>query len=126
MELYRKEYEAALKQQQEQAQQMTPPQSSPQERDPQQIAQSQLLDERQSFEQANPIDTMNSILKSDREHYYFRLCSNLFRVKGKYDFDQATAETLKFFEITSPEYAKASDCMRRRPLESLRCNFGAH
>jgi hypothetical protein len=106
MELYRKEYEAALKQQQEQAQQMTPPQSSPQERDPQQIAQSQLLDERQSFEQANPIDTMNSILKSDREHYYFRLCSNLFRVKGKYDFDQATAETLKFFEITSPEYSE--------------------
>ena len=106
MELYRKEYEAALKQQQEQAQQMTPPQSSPQERDPQQIAQSQLLNERQSFEQANPIDTMNSILKSDREHYYFRLCSNLFRVKGKYDFDQATAETLKFFEITSPEYSE--------------------
>ncbi len=101
MQLYAHEYEAALKQQQEQ--QITPPQSSPQERDPQQIAQSQLLDERQSFEQANPIDTMNSILKSDREHYYFRLCSNLFRVKGKYDFDQATAETLKFFEITSPE-----------------------
>jgi len=106
MQLYAHEYEAALKQQQEQ--QITPPQSSPQEqeRDPQQIAQSQLLDERQSFEQANPIDTMNSILKSDREHYYFRLCSNLFRVKGKYDFDQATAETLKFFEITSPEYGE--------------------
>ena len=106
MELYRKEYEAALKQQQEQAQQMTPPQSSPQERDPQQIAQSQLLDERHSFEQANPIDTMNDLLRTDREHYYFRLCSNLFRVKGKYDFDQATAETLKFFEITSPEYSE--------------------
>jgi hypothetical protein len=81
MQLYAHEYEAALKQQQEQ--QITPPQSSPQEqeRDPQQIAQSQLLDERQSFEQANPIDTMNSILKSDREHYYFRLCSNLFESK---------------------------------------------
>ena len=106
MQLYAHEYEAALKQQQEQ--QITPPQSSPQEqeRDPQQIAQSNLLDERHSFEQANPIDTMNSILKSDREHYYFRLCSNLFRVKGKYDFDQATAETLKFFEITSPEYSE--------------------
>lgn len=105
MQLYAKEYEAALKQQQEQAHQITPP-PVPQERDPQQIAQSQLLDERHSFEQANPIDTMNDLLRTDREHYYFRLCSNLFRVKGKYDFDQATAETLKFFEITSPEYSE--------------------
>lgn len=107
MQLYAKEYEAALKQQQklEQVQEPTPPPVQ-KERDPHEIAQSQLLDERQSFEQANPIDTMNSILKSDREHYYFRLCSNLFRVKDKYDFDQATAETLKFFEITSPEYSE--------------------
>lgn len=104
-QVYAKEYEAALKQQQEQAHQITPP-PVPQERDPQQIAQSQLLDERHSFEQANPIDTMNDLLRTDREHYYFRLCSNLFRVKGKYDFDQATAETLKFFEITSPEYSE--------------------
>ena len=105
MQLYAKEYEAALKQQQEQAHQITPP-PVPQERDPQQIAQSQLLDERHSFEQANPIDTMNDLLRTDREHYYFRLCSNLFRVKDKYDFERATAESLKFFEITSPEYAE--------------------
>ena len=77
-----------------------------QQRDPHYIAQARLLDEKRSFEQANPIDTMNSILKSDREHYYFRLCSNLFRVKDKYDFERATAESLKFFEITSPEYAE--------------------
>lgn len=108
MQLYAKEYEAALKQQQEH----TPPpveqpkQPTLQERDPQQIAQSNLLDERHSFEQDNPVDTMNSILKTYRDHYYFRLCSNLFRVKDKYDFAQATAETLKFFEITSPEYAE--------------------
>lgn len=107
MQLYAKEYEAALKlkQQQEQVHQITPP-PVPQEKEPQHIAQSQLLDERHSFEQANPIDTMNSILKSDREHYYFRLCSSLFRVKDKYDFAQTTAETLKFFEITSPEYGE--------------------
>ena len=77
-----------------------------QQRDPHYIAQARLLDEKRSFEQANPIDTMNDLLRTDREHYYFRLCSNLFRVKGKYDFDQATAETLKFFEITSPEYSE--------------------
>ncbi|MFX7690346.1 hypothetical protein ABTJ45_20060, partial [Acinetobacter baumannii] len=55
MQLYAKEYEAALKQQQEQHR--TPPQSSPQEQEraPQQIAQRNLLDERHSFEQANPI-----------------------------------------------------------------------
>lgn len=107
MQLYAKEYEAALKQQQklEQVQEPTPPPVQ-KERDPHEIAQSQLLAERHSFEQANPIDTMNSILKSDREHYYFRLCSNLFRVKDKYDFERATAESLKFFEITSPEYAE--------------------
>lgn len=112
MQLYAKEYEAALKQQQEQAHQITPlpleqpKQPTPQERDPQQIAQSNLLDERHSFEQANPIDTMNDVLKTNRENYYFGLCSSLFRVKDNYDFARATAETLKFFEITSPEYTE--------------------
>ena len=107
MQLYAKEYEAALKQQQklEQVQEPTPPPVQ-KERDPHEIAQSQLLAERHSFEQENPVDTMNSILKSDREHYYFRLCSGLFRARDQYDFTQATAETLKFFEITSPEYSE--------------------
>ena len=121
MQLYRSEYEQALlqqrleqqrleqqrlEQQRLEQQRLEQQRLEQQQRDPHYIAQARLLDEKRSFEQANPIDTMNSILKSDREHYYFRLCSNLFRVKDKYDFERATAESLKFFEITSPEYAE--------------------
>ena len=106
MQLYRSEYEQALLQQRLEQQRLEQQRLEQQQRDPHYIAQARLLDEKRSFEQANPIDTMNSILKSDREHYYFRLCSNLFRVKDKYDFERATAESLKFFEITSPEYAE--------------------
>lgn len=106
MQLYRSEYEQALLQQRLEQQRLEQQRLEQQQRDPHYIAQARLLDEKRSFEQANPIDTMNDLLRTDREHYYFRLCSNLFRVKGKYDFDQATAETLKFFEITSPEYSE--------------------
>lgn len=106
MQLYRSEYEQALLQQRLEQQRLEQQRLEQQQRDPHYIAQARLLDEKRSFEQANPIDTMNDLLRTDREHYYFRLCSNLFRVKDKYDFERATAESLKFFEITSPEYAE--------------------
>lgn len=105
MQLYRSEYEQALLQQRLEQQRLEQQRLEQQQRDPHYIAQARLLDEKRSFEQANPAETMNAILKSgDREHYYFRLCVGLFRVRGEYDLEVSVSGALKFFEITAPEY----------------------
>lgn len=106
IELYRKEYEAVLRQQQEREAVLR----QQQERDPHFRAQKVLLSERQSFHDADPYDTMNVLLKAqpqpERRSYYFGLCSMLFRVKSAADFEYAVAKTLEIFDTTSPEYAE--------------------
>ena len=136
IELYRKEYEAVLRQQQEyeavlrqqqereavlrqqqereaalrQQQEREAVLRQQQERDPHFRAQKVLLSERQSFHDADPYDTMNVLLKAqpqpERRSYYFGLCSMLFRVKSAADFEYAVAKTLEIFDTTSPEYAE--------------------
>lgn len=71
---------------------------------PEKIALKRIYDERNAFLKSRPVDVMNEVLKTDKQNYYFGLCSLLFRVKRGHDFDSALKESIKFFELTAPSY----------------------
>lgn len=71
---------------------------------PEKIALKRIYDERNAVLKSRPIDVMNEVLKTDKQNYYFGLCSLLFRVKSGHDLDFALKESIKFFELTAPSY----------------------
>lgn len=72
--------------------------------EPEKRALKRIYDERNAVLRSNPVSVMNEVLKTDKSNYYFGLCSNLFEVKSRHDFDSALKECIKFFELTAPSY----------------------